>query len=112
MEPDAPERDDFHASVGRKIGDFCLGFFGAYLALAVIQLPIAFLIGAWEVPDQAWLALPAVMLIVAIAAIVHFFRHGRRYIAIGIIVSVALPLLAVGACFAILAVAFSQGGFF
>ena len=116
MTPEGPAVTEYYTSTSRKIGDFCLGFFAVYLAVVVVYLPIGFLIGAWEMPEAAWVALPVVLLIAAIAGIVVFIRRHRHYIAMGIVMCVIftmiLPLLAVGACFAILATTFNQGGFF
>lgn len=116
-----PQPLDYYTSRGRKIGDFCLGFFGVHVCLAMMQMPVGFLMMAFERSDAmgsgglggALMAVMGVLALMAvIAAVVFFFRRGRRYIAIGIIVSASLPLLAAGACILILTALFNQGGLF
>ena len=85
------ERNDYYLEPGKKIGDFFLGFFGALMVVV-----IAGVIGA-AAPGSAAISVIG-NLVLLIAGIVHFFRRGRRFIAIGMISIIIIPVLLFGAC--------------
>jgi hypothetical protein len=85
------ERSDYYTNPGKKIGDFFLGLFGALLVAVV----------AGAIGGAAPSALTISLIgnaILLLAAIVHFFRRGRRFIAIGMISILTIPVLLLGAC--------------
>jgi hypothetical protein len=87
------EREDYYRDQGKKVGDFCLGFFGACLVLIV-----AVAIAASAAGGNSWAVSLVGNLVLLIAGIVHFFRRGRRYIAIGMMSVVLVPALLAGTC--------------
>lgn len=99
--PNGEERQDYYAgNVGLKIADFCIGLFGAYVLWIAPFSMAAFLqtLGM----EELLVLVPVVALVLLIGTIVFCFRIGRRYIAIGIMMSIFLPILAVGACFVLI----------
>jgi len=86
----------YYSSTGRKIGDFFIGFVG--LLVVFILLGVYLVNGSGNnVPVVLGLAAGA-----AIAGPIICFSTGRRFIAIGMLCSLLVPLLAVGACFVML----------
>jgi len=94
--------DYYWNAEGRRIADFCLGLFGSYILVvamfifstglfSVMEFSIAFV----QLMEILMTIIPLIFLI---AMIVLSFSKGRRYIGIGIISSVVLPLLLFGAC--------------
>ena len=88
---------DLYPSAGKKIGHFCLGFFGTQLIFLLVHAMFVGVMDSVENEALLWLY-PLGLLIAVIWSIVHYFRAGKRYIAIGIIMAVVLPLIAFGAC--------------
>jgi len=112
------EKEDYYTSTGRKVGDFCIGFFGTGIALQIISgvffLFVTFIFG--NNPDQSLIYLTLLLSIIILLAlyilgIVIAFKKGRRFIGIGIISTILVPLLLFGACI-ILFAGLSGGGMF
>lgn len=101
---------DYYTEKGRKISDFFIGFFGIIIAGIVItsffSLFLSFGTGYYNT-DLLGFSTPILLLILGVVATVLSFAKGRRYIGIGIISSVLVPLLIFGAC---LLVIFGSGG--
>ena len=78
----------YYTSGGRKAADFFIGFLA-------IPVPIVFI---------AFLGVPGICLaaLAAIACPIVFFKMGRKFLAIGMLCAVAVPLLALGACLALI----------
>jgi hypothetical protein len=85
------ERQDYYSAGGRKVADFFLGFGGTVL-LGVIAGVVA------AASPNTGIVSAIANLILLVAGVVYFFRRGRRFIAIGIISTLTIPLLALGAC--------------
>lgn len=97
---------DYYTTTGKKVGDFLIGFFGIWVISGFLSFFIAIInsivfMNNYDI--QGWIAgisfvISLILYIVAIVLAFHFKRH---YIAIGIISSFVVPLLLVGACFAV-----------
>jgi hypothetical protein len=87
------KRIDYYTNPGKKIGDFFLGLFGALLVVIVAGAIAAAAPGSGSIMIS--LIGNAILLL---AGIVHFFRRGRRFIAIGMISILTIPVLLLGAC--------------
>jgi heme/copper-type cytochrome/quinol oxidase subunit 4 len=94
--------DAYYTNSGKKVGDFCLGFFGAW-GLTMVLTIIPYWI--YSIFSSSFAVFPILLFgfALAVIGIVLSFTKGRRYIGIGIIASVLLPLLLVGACLIIFA---------
>lgn len=97
-----PPKLDYYTTVGRRILDFLGGFFGSYVlaVLASLFINIMASVDRSGVGVIVWLVLFFVLLI---ALIVASFMKGRRYLAIGIIAAILIPLIVFGACLLIFA---------
>ncbi|HBG60929.1 MAG: hypothetical protein A2Y03_10695 [Omnitrophica WOR_2 bacterium GWF2_38_59] len=97
---------DYYTTTGKKVGDFLMGFFGVWVISGLLSFIIAIInsfIFMNNYTIQGWIAgisfvITIILYIVAIVLAFHFKRH---YIAIGTISSFVVPLLVVGACFAV-----------
>lgn len=107
------DRDSYYTNSGRKVGDFCLGFFGIWIVMVGITTVFSWLSSAFG----GYNSLSSLFgmfsiyglgldLILAILGVTLSFRKGRRFIGIGIIASALVPLLLFGACLIIFARAF------
>lgn len=106
------KREDYYETTGQKTKDFLLGFFGIWLMGAILTgiFYLIFLAFPNSIISFGLSSLFSLIeLILAIGGIIYFRRIGRRYIAIGIITSIVLPILIFGACLAVL---FAGGGGF
>ena len=86
----------YYDSKGKKSGDLWMGFLGT-LGFAVLLGVIAsasrgFIQPVWVTGGFIW-----------IIGLLMFFGSGRRFVAIGMLCTLLIPLLAIGACFAIFA---------
>jgi predicted membrane metal-binding protein len=80
---------DYYTSTGMKIVDFLAGFLGIGLVLGAIALFSAL---------TGWVK-PAVLSVVAyVVATVVAFMRGRRFIGIGMLCFLLIPILVFGAC--------------
>jgi len=84
----APAKKTYYTNVGRKISDFCLGFFGiiliGYLG-TLIDLNLLGINGIFY-------------LLIYILVIIGVFKIQRKFIAIGILAPLILLLLIFGGC--------------
>ena len=82
--------DTYYTTAGRKVIDFVVGMLGIPLLAGILAAGIASA-GRWGVA--------VVMLsVVALVTVVAAFLARRRFIAIGMLCALAVPLLAFGAC--------------
>ena len=90
-------KGDYYAGdAGKKVLDFCLGFFAPGIAEMVLAVPLVFL--SLMLNFEAFgLFFHILILILAIFFFIKF-RKTRRYISIGLLCSVLIPLLLFGAC--------------
>ena len=79
-------KKDYYTHTGRKIFDFILGFIFAPI------IPVVIMINSRS--STSWVF----PLILMIAGIIVSFIFGRRFLAIGMISILAVPLLVLGAC--------------
>lgn len=99
-------KDDYYVTRGRKFVDSNAGFFGIWLVNAILFLALFSLFSSKLVRPvfNTEYIMPMIIGIIGLLDLVGItaaFICKRRYIAIGAIISLVLPLLAVGACFAI-----------
>jgi hypothetical protein len=88
---------DYYAEKSRKIIDFLIGFFGTLILGGLLAWLISFIFRGVYLP-----MLYLILLILLGIVIYIFFKLNRRYIGIGAISAILIPLLAMGACTAIL----------
>lgn len=100
--------NDYYTSTGRKIGDFFIGFIGILIALFIcIMLPNLLSRLLYENSGSIspellpffYIILPLVLIVSGIVISNHY---NRRYILIGIISGIIIPLLVFGACLLII----------
>lgn len=92
---------DYYTDVWSKVADFVLGFLGYPVIALLVQVPFGGRMPKVRVMsgDLAW---QAVLLCVTIVAIVFAFKRGRKFIGIGIISFLIIPLIAIGSCFLVM----------
>lgn len=78
--------EDYYDKGGSKVGDFLLGFIVAPIVPVGVSLAVN--------GPGVWVAAVALL----IAGAVYAFMRGRRFIGIGILSLLLVPLLAFGAC--------------
>ena len=88
---------NYYVSTGRKIGDFFIGLVGtlglAWLLLMLGSRGHSGMAGTvWMLGGTVW-----------IVGVIMMFAAERRFLAIGMLCALLIPLLAIGACFAIFA---------
>lgn len=110
MENQSQNKTDYYTSAGRKVGDFCIGFFGVWVLSYILSIILTLLFYFLSLSNSgtgfafsSMIVIAVIALLVAIIGIIVAFKKGRRYIGIGIIVSAIIPLLLLGACWLILA---------
>ena len=82
-------------SPGSRVGDFCLGFFG-YLFLIILLAMVA----ANLLPRSPTTGIVVFSLMGAsgLGAVAYSIKRQRRYIAMGVVSVIAVPLLIWGTC--------------
>ena len=89
----APEQTGYYKTTGSKVTDFLLGFFGFPVLLSWGGMMLSRLrdpnLGSYALTGAALLALGFCF---------YAVQKGRKYIAIGIVSSIIIPLLVVGGC--------------
>jgi hypothetical protein len=91
---DALIKPSYYTTTKRKVSDFCIGFFGGIM-LNVLLVFLSFSLSRSGSFD--WIG-SLFDLLFFVFLIVYFFKKGRRFIAIGMISMILLPLLAFGSC--------------
>lgn len=100
MEENTSQKPDYYAGdIKKKLSDFILGFF----LMPILSIIVILLIGSYAYFSEYLIAL---FVLLVLAGIVFLFAKGRRYIGIGIVSFLIIPLLVFGAC----VIAFSGAG--
>lgn len=103
---DGKQKDEYYTNSGRKVGDFCLGFFGIWIVMIGISTILSWFSGLFGgfTSFVNIFYIPGLILdiVFVVFGITLSFRKGRRYIGIGIISSALVPLLVFGACLIVL----------
>ena len=89
----APEQPGYYKTTGRKVTDFLLGFLGYPVLISWGGLMLSRL----RYPNLGSYALAAAALL-ALGFCFYAVQMGRKYIAIGIVSSIIIPLLFIGGC--------------
>lgn len=91
-----PADPGYYKDTGSKVTDFLVGFLGYPILTLMAQLAMS----AW-LPKQAnaayWLT-GLILTILTIIFIIFAYRLGRKFIAIGILSLLIVPLIAAGSC--------------
>lgn len=105
-------KQDYYDNAGKKVGDFAIGFFGMWILNVVIYAVVFFVMMSLMMGAAGFTFLGIIGFIVILDIVLIFlaFYKGRRYIGIGAIVSVIVPLLIAGACVAVLFGGMALGG--
>jgi len=87
------DASDYYISTKKKVGDFFVGFLGTLVIAAILAWLSSCcrsnMVGTvWAAGGAAW-----------IVGVIIVFTAGRRFIGIGALCTLLVPLLAVGACF-------------
>lgn len=82
-------------SLGSRVGDFCLGFFGYLVSIILLSVLAADLL-----PQRPATGIVVFSLLGALGlgAVLYSIKRQRRYIAMGVVSVVAIPLLIWGTC--------------
>lgn len=93
--------EDIYTTTGKKVAHFFIGFLGITFLISIIVGLLSSLIAQiFNLDDLAiiWYML-SFTLILFITTPIYFFKKNYRYIAIGILSSLIIPLIFAGACF-------------
>lgn len=91
-------KENYYTSTGKKVGDFFLGFFG----VLILNFILAFIFGFLFIfANLYWMNL-FISIAISLALIFLFFKKNRRFIAIGIIAMMLIPILVFGSCLVLL----------
>ena len=105
------EINNFYTSDGRRIGDFCLGFFGAFIILPLLWFLYTFFISSfYKVLGRGGGVIigfsSVIVIIIGLLSIIlssyFLYKSRRKYIFFGILMAVLIPLLIFGACLIVL----------
>lgn len=80
----------------KKVGDFCIGFFGMGLVWMIIQNGILFLMQRMQASEKSSIAFVVAAMVFAYFLSIAYFWDNRRYIAIGILSQMILFLVGIG----------------
>jgi hypothetical protein len=93
--------DFYKGSADKKVIDFLIGFFAVpilLIAIALLSFPLLFV----GIAISLLMIIDIIVLILLGIAYLIKFRNRRRYISIGLLVSIIIPILAFGACWVLL----------
>jgi len=98
-----PVTISYYDTSGKKVGDFLIGFFGIWVLNSIFVAINSLIFGGFSGPSFSgsigMLTSVFPSLILDIVLIVYFLKFSeRKYIGIGMLNSVVLPLLIFGAC--------------
>jgi heme/copper-type cytochrome/quinol oxidase subunit 4 len=98
MQENQSKKDEYYTSDGRRIGDFFIGFVGS-----IVLVLIAYIFTTFNRSFVSFgaLSLFAPLALLILASVVSGIQ-GRRYIAIGIVSAIIIPLLFFGACWIVI----------
>ncbi|MBU0459073.1 hypothetical protein KJ918_00845 [Patescibacteria group bacterium] len=97
-----PNTQTIYATGHSKVMDFCIGFFGTILLFTIAGFISNPLYEFLPHTNDLFLFFPSIAaLIASIYAISKYKKMNRRYVSIGIIISLVTPIIAAGACFVI-----------
>jgi len=92
------EKQDFYANnSGRKVGDFCLGFFGLPIIGGLVMSLSWILTEFLEFSFISWF-FNVLYTALLVWAIIYVVKKKRRYVWIGLLSAIVIPLLFFGAC--------------
>ena len=100
---EAEKKGDYYVDSGKKWTDFIIGFFapifvGAIFYSLVLVLNTIGIIARRNIDEAVSLFLAPLLLLLIIVSVIIAFTKKRRFLAIGILSALLLPLLAMGAC--------------
>ncbi len=83
----------YYDTKGKKVSDTFIGFFGGLFAYLVIG-------GIFSTIRYSGISIAVILLSVVayIVAVIGFITRGRKFIAIGLILLVVIPLIVFGGC--------------
>ena len=106
----SPKTDFYINNPGKAVGDFCLGFFGIWVVDTIVWFLLAGVFSTLNagILGNFFVSIFIILILPFIIFPIIFFNIGRRYVAIGILSSLVLPLIIFGACLIIIS---GLGGF-
>jgi len=100
MNSSGVQNDYYGDNTGRKVGDFCMGFFGPLILFQLLQTPLLIFSSIFSSGMYTMFSSILIFVLALFLGIFFFikFKKTRRYISMGIISSVVIPLILFGAC--------------
>jgi len=89
--------EDYYTTTGKKVGDFGKGFFLNIGIGIVASLLVSYLSIITSISIIGTI-ISILFFVMDVFLIIRFFKENRRYIAIGMLSSLIIPLLLFGAC--------------
>ena len=91
-----PVDPGYYKDTGSKVTDFLVGFFGYPIIILLAQLAFGPRVPMWGGPGT-WVA-AVLSLVLPIVFIIFAYTRGRKFIAIGILSLLIVPLIVAGSC--------------
>jgi hypothetical protein len=91
-----PADPGYYKDTGSKVTDFLFGFFGYPIIMSLAQLAFGPRRPMWS-GIQTWVT-AVISLVLTITFVVFAYKRGRKFLAIGIISVLIIPLIAAGSC--------------
>ena len=92
-----PVVQGYYKDTGSKVTDFFIGFLGYPIASLLVQLLMGARFPGMRGTATDWIA-SVLSLGLAIFCVVYAYKRGRKFIAIGILSLMIVPLIAFGGC--------------
>jgi predicted permease len=95
--------NSYYTTTGRKVVDFLIGFFGLIIFGSILSTILLSTVWRQGLSGLNALFMPFIQLVYGIPLAVYFFKFNkRRYIGIGLIIALVVPLLFFGSCLLII----------
>jgi hypothetical protein len=91
-----PAEPGYYKDTGSKVTDFLVGFLGYPIIILLAQLAFGPRVPMWGGTET--LVTAVISLVLTIVFVVFAYKRGRKFIAIGIISLLIIPLIAAGSC--------------
>ena len=92
-----PVDPGYYKDTGSKVADFLVGFLGYPIIVLLAQLTMGDRLTFMRANEMGWLT-SVLLLGLTIVFVVFAYKRGRKFIAIGILSLLIVPLIAAGSC--------------
>lgn len=93
---DKPVEQGYYKDTSSKVTDFLVGFLGYPIVTLLAQL--AFAPSARGLGGTDSVVMAVISLVLTVAFVIFAYKRGRKFIAIGIISLLIVPVIAAGSC--------------